>query len=98
MPELEAEIVTAVEALTAEVVIVNAPDVAPDGTVMLAGTEAALGLELVSVTTIPDEAAGTLRVTRLEVVTAPPVTELELRVMPDKASAQYNGEPAPPNS
>ena len=80
--------VTPVDALTAEVVILNAPWIAPEGTVMLAGTVAALGFELASVTTVPAGGAGTLNVTTFALLAAPPVSVLGLRVIPDGANAQ----------
>ena len=98
VPAAEAEIVTPVEAVTGDVLMVKTPVLAPEGTVMLAGTAAALGLELASVTTVPDDGAGTLRVTMFDVVAAPPVTVFALRLRPAAAMAQYNGAPAPPNS
>src|SRR5690348_9306026 len=90
--------VTPVGAVTAVVEMLKVPVTAPEGTVMLAGTAAAAGFELVSVTTAPDAGAGTLRVTVLEVVTWPPLTVLGLRLIPGAAIAQYSGAPAPPNS
>ena len=93
-----AEIVTPVEAVTAEVVMLKAAWFAPEGTVTLAGTAAALELELASVTTVPPGGAGTLRVTAFPVVTAPPMTTAGVRAIPDVANAQYKGAPAPPYS
>jgi hypothetical protein len=90
--------VTPVEAVTADVVILKAAVSAPEGTVTVAGTAAAVGLELVSVTTVPEDGAGTLRVTVFDVVTVPPVTVPGLRLIADAATAQYKAAPAPPNS
>jgi len=53
VPEEEADIVTPVDAVTEDVVMLKAAVMAPDGTVIAAGTAAALGLELVSATTVP---------------------------------------------
>lgn len=86
------------EAVTGDVVTLKVAVSAPEGTVTLAGTVAALGLELVSVTTVPEEGAGTLKVTVFAVVAAPPVTVLGLRLIAAIAIAQYSGAPAPPNS
>jgi hypothetical protein len=87
-----------VDAATADVAMLKAAVMAPDGTVIVAGTAAALGFELVSATTVPDDGAGTLRVTVFVVVTVPPVTLVGLRLIPDAAIAQYKGAPAPPYS
>src|SRR5262249_5496089 len=63
IPPAEAEIVTAVEAVTPFVVTVNVVLVAPAGTVTLAGTVATAVLLLERVTTVPPAGAGALRVT-----------------------------------
>ena len=56
-------------------------EVAPSGTVTVAGTLATLEFELVSVTLAPVEGAGLPRVTAFEVVAVPPVTVLGLRLI-----------------
>jgi len=75
-PLYVAEIVTGVLAATAVVVMVNAGDtVAPPATVTEAGTAAAAGLPLVSVTTVPPVGAGAFNVTVFKVVDVPPKTD-----------------------
>jgi len=75
-PLYVAEIVTGVLAATAVVVMVNAGDtVAPPATVTEAGTAAAAGLLLVSVTTVPPVGAGAFNVTVFKVVDVPPKTD-----------------------
>ena len=69
-PPYAAEMVTGVEASTGAVVIVNVADVAPAGTVMLAGAEAAAE-ELWMVTTAPAAGAGPFKVTVFTVVVVP---------------------------
>lgn len=64
---------TLATAVTLTVVIANVADVAPAGTVTLAGT-AAETLELVSVTTTPPAGAAPLRIT-VPVTPAPPTTD-----------------------
>lgn len=61
-------------AVTAVVVMVNDADVAPEGIVTLAGTEATSGSPLVSVTTSPSAGAGPFNTTALREVVWPPVT------------------------
>ena len=90
--------VTGVDAVTGDVVMLKAAVIAPEGTVTVAGTPAAVELELVSVTTAPEDGAGRFSVTVFVVVAVPPVTVPGLRVIADIAIAQYNGAPAPPNS
>jgi hypothetical protein len=70
-PPHAAEIVAAVVAPTLLVVIVNFTDVAPAGTVTVAGT-AADGSELLNVTTAPLDGAGPFRYTALEDDGTPP--------------------------
>jgi len=75
-PLYEAEIVTGVLAATGVVMMVNAGDtVAAPATVTEAGTVAAAGLLLVSVTTAPPFGAGPLSVTVFKVVDVPPSTD-----------------------
>ena len=62
-PEYEAVKVAAVEELTVPAVTVNVADVDPAGTVTLAGTLAAVVLELESVTTTPPVPAAEVRLT-----------------------------------
>jgi len=72
-----AEIVTGVAELTELVVMVNAGDtVVPAATVTEAGTVAAAGLLLISVTTAPPAGAGPLSVTVFNVVDVPPSTDV----------------------
>jgi len=85
-PPYVAEIVTAVLAATAEVVMLNAGETdAPAVTVTEAGTVAA-GLLLVSVTAAPPAGAGPLSVTVLAVVAVPPTTDTG-----DKITAEAPG-------
>lgn len=71
---VEAEIVTSVWELTGCAAIVKLAEMAPSGTVTLAGTEAAAESELASVTAIPPGGAGPPSVTLLVVIEEPPVT------------------------
>jgi len=79
-PPWSAVIVTKVVAWTTEVVIVKSGDVVdPAGIVTLAGTIAAVGSELLSVTTVPPDGAGAPKPTLFWVVEVPPVTDVGLR-------------------
>jgi hypothetical protein len=69
-----AEIVTGVDDATAALVAVNDPVVCPAETKTLAGTEAAAGTLLVSVTLIPPVGAGPVSVTVPAEFAAPPTT------------------------
>jgi hypothetical protein len=73
-PPQSAEIVTGVEAATGVVVIANVADVAPPGTVTVAGA-AADGDELCKFTTAPPAGAGAFRYTVFAVVVTPPTAE-----------------------
>jgi hypothetical protein len=78
-PLYVAEIVTAMDAATGLVEIVNAALVAPAGTVTLAGTVATVGLLLESATITPLAGAAVFRVT-VPIEAAPPVTLVGLRL------------------
>ena len=79
---------TGVAELTELVVMVNAGDtVAPAATVTEAGTVAAAGLPLVSVTTTPPAGAGPLSVTVFAVVDVPPSTDAGDNVTADGLGA-----------
>jgi hypothetical protein len=62
-PALDAVKVTAFEEVTVPAVTVNVAEVEPAGTVTLAGTPAAVALELESVTTMPPVPAAVVRLT-----------------------------------
>jgi hypothetical protein len=62
-PPPEAEMVTAVAALPLVVVTVKSAELAPSGTVTVAGTAASAAFELFSVTTVPPAGARPVSVT-----------------------------------
>jgi hypothetical protein len=77
--------VTAVEALTAVVVITKLADcVAPSGTVTIAGGDATAGSELVRVTKAPPTGAGCVILTEFCVVGCPPPTCFGLMVSDER--------------
>ena len=75
----EAEISAEVFSVTADVRMVNVADVAPEGTVTLAGTCAAAVLPLDNSTVVPLEGAAAFKVT-VPVDEIPPTTVVGLRV------------------
>jgi hypothetical protein len=77
---------TVVRSSTGFVVTVTVAVVAPAGTVTLAGTAAADGLELASATTAPPAGAGLFSLT-VAVDGEPPVTLVGLSVIADKIGA-----------
>src|SRR5437764_1314192 len=83
-PPQAAEIVTGVEAATAGVVVVNFADVAPAGTVTLAGADAD-GDELCRVTIEPPAGAAPVRVTVFRVVVTPPTVDVGDRTTDETA-------------
>ena len=85
-PPAVAEIVTGVEAVTAVVVIVKLTDVAPAGTITLAGADADAD-EVWSVTVAPPAGAGPFRVAVFAVVALPPEMEVGDRTTAETATA-----------
>src|SRR5215831_20684727 len=86
LPPYDAAMVTARPDVMAKVVMSNCtgPE-EPAGMVTLAGTEAVLGSELVSVTTAPPEGAGPFRLTELPVTGRPPPVRRVVRTRDESA-------------